>query len=233
MSKVAPLIIADIETSGLIPTVNAITEIALTAIDSITLEEMDRYESVIAPYDNKNGPCVYEPKALSYSGMTMDQINKGQSAKVVANELEAFFKKNTVKMRFGMGKPILCGHNFLLFDKPHIDHFMWLFNKVKLKTVVLDEKNKIHQVDYDSTLYQKETFDTLNWTRHTWVGNDALANNKLATACEAVGIPLMDAHRAMNDTEANRDLMKYYLQSLRTGTTEKKKEERVRDTFKF
>ena len=42
-----------------------------------------------------------------------------------------------------------------------------------------------------------------------------LPDNTLANACKANGIELIDAHRAMADVEANAELVKSYLRSLR------------------
>ena len=237
MAKVPNIIVGDIETGGYVYHKHALTEIALIAIDTVTLEEIDRYEAVIAPYNHKDGTQVeYTPAALQYSGMTMAKIEAGRPAKEVAEELNSFFsskKKDGIEIHTGgvNGKPVLCGHNFWKFDKPFIDYFLWLHGKAKLKTTELKGKKDPFAVIEFDTPYNSYVEDSLYWTRWKYANTD-IPNHKLATACEYTDVALMDAHRAMNDTEANKELKVEFLKSLR-GTGEARIIERVRDEFRF
>jgi DNA polymerase III alpha subunit (gram-positive type) len=63
-------------------------------------------------------------------------------------------------------------------------------------------------------------------------------NHKLGTACETAGVPLIDAHRAMNDVEANTELVRFFLRLLRGDGRSGEAvmatvKERARATFKF
>lgn len=217
--KVANLIVWDLETGGLDYKVNPIVEIAMIAIDSVTLEEIGRYEAIIAPYNLENNvPAIYDQRALAYNGMTMEKINKGKEAKQVANEIIDFCKSVTKPIKFGAGLPIAVGHNIVSFDIPFLTYFLKLFKK-----------------EY-STIFQPMSIDTLLWSRMKWSEDDSIQNHKLETACSEVGIELIDGHRAMNDVEANAKLVVNFLNNLRStsSTTEEVVvTKRYRDTFNF
>lgn len=234
-AKVPNIIVGDIETGGFSPYKCAITEIALIAINPVTLEELGRYEAVIAPYKRKDGKQVeYHQAALDYSGMTMAKIEAGVPAKQVATEIKAFVKQFSV----GTKKPVLCGHNFHKFDKPFIDVFLWTMGVIKLKKLVISGEKDLKLVDEDriiiekfDTPYQEYVEDTLHWTYWRFAATD-IPNHKLGTACEFAEVPLTDAHRAMNDTEGNTKLMITNLKALR-GSGEAIVEKRIRDEFRF
>lgn len=216
--QVANIAVWDLETGGLKHDRDAVVEIAMVVLDSTTLEIVDRYESIIAPYKLKSGVDVlYDPKALAYNGISMSKIqSEGRDAKQVAKEIQAFCKKHKKGIRGGNGKLISCGHNIEKFDIPFLETFLGNFS-----------------VKYDD-LFVPWPLDTLWMTRLKWSEDGSIKDHKLETACNGVGIQLIDAHRAMNDVEANADLVKSFLLSLRQqgGFVEQKKE-RPRETFRF
>lgn len=227
--KVANLIVFDIETGGRVPEDCAITEIALVAIDTVTLEEIDRYEAIIAPYCHKDKTEVtYEKAALDYSGMTMAKIQAGKPAKEVADDLESFFKKHKAKIKFN-GLPILAGHNAHAFDIPFLLYFLWLHGKVKLK-----KSERTDRCFYENKLFASWDLDTLFITRMMWAEDGSIVNHKLGTACEKAGHPLFDAHQAMNDAAGNADLLRFFIRNLRSeGEKSVKTVDTVRKNFKF
>lgn len=216
--KVANIAIWDLETGGLKYDTHALAEIAIIIINSETLEEIDRYEAIVAPYKLPNGEMVqYDQRALDYNGLTMRKIEAGEDARTVAKSIESLCKKHKVKLRGNAGKLISSGHNIDEFDIPFFKFFLSIF-----------------KVDYYS-LFQKSSLDTLLITRMRWPKDGEILNHKLGTACEKAGVDLIDAHRAMNDVEANTNLVKYFLSSLRQsgGSIAIETEERPRVRFRF
>lgn len=195
--KVGNIIVYDIETGGFSKEQNGLAEIAMIALDIVTLEEVDRYEAVIAPYDNLDGVRVtYTKEALAINGLTMRQIEGGKPAKQVVLEIIAFAKKHKRVSK----KPMLCGHNIEKFDNPWIDYF-FLCNK----------KDAAQH-------FENWCIDTMWWAGMKWpeVGeNESLLDHKLGTCCIASGIKLSNAHSAMPDTEANAQLIISFIKSLR------------------
>ena len=58
----------------------------------------------------------------------------------------------------------------------------------------------------------------------------------LTACCEQAGIQLIDAHRAMNDVEANKQLHEYLIKSLRNSNVQNvgnNDTTTVRQTFQF
>lgn len=201
-------IIFDFETGGLDSAKHAITEVAMLAINGESLEEIDRYSTFIQPY----GGLGYTQEALDLTGITMEMINTGKPARVVANDMVKFFKAT------GMGrkKPILCGHNILAFDIPFMEV---LFNE--------------HKKDLYSSINEHEFLDTMWMSRHIWT--DPSMKHNLTVACEREGVEIIDAHRAINDVASNTELLKSYLKRLRgAGEISTSKDlHSYRDDFNF
>ena len=146
--QVNNIIVWDIETGGFNKEKEGVAEIAAIAIDSESLEEIGRYEAIIAPYQLPSGEMsVYNPSALAVNGLTMAQINAGLPAKQVAKEFEAFCKTHKKSLRGNPGKLFAAGHNIDDFDIPYFSYFLQLFG-----------------VQFTS-LFQTSTLDTLAWTR--------------------------------------------------------------------
>ena len=202
----ANFVIVDCETGGLKSTDNPIVEICVIAINN-NLEDIGLYSSIIAPYGNYQ----ITQGALNANGMTLEQIKSGKPSDQVIAELIDFLRP----LKMGREKPILCGHNIDHFDIPFIDEF-FTFHKKKVSDYFND----------------KFTIDTLWWSRVAWQES---TNYQLATACFNAGIELVNAHRAETDTNANKDLVKYFLKNLRGEGMSKDKvqEERFRSTFQF
>ena len=217
----AAIVVFDIETGGFLREDHqyGICEIALLAIDSETLEEVDRYEAIIAPYVTKSGELTeYTESAFQVHGIPMSKIEEGKSAKEVAGDIIKFLKSVGAGGRFG--KPILSGHNIEDFDIPFVVQFMELQKK-----------------DLSKVVNNSFTLDTVWLTRLTYQGPLKLKDNSLGSACESNQIELVDAHRAMNDVEANAELVKAYIRRLRgvglEGGISSEKKERFRVNFQF
>lgn len=214
----ANIIVFDLETGGFLTKDHTygIAEIGAIAINSETGEELGRYEAIIAPYKTFDGSMTqYTEQALNINGLTMNQINNGKDARVVAKEFIAF--ANAMKVKGRVGLPILAGHNINDFDIPYLEQFFELLS-------IDASKN-----------FSSSTFDSLMWSRLKFMGS--LTSNGLSDSCNACGIELVDAHRAMADVEANVQLVKHYLDLLRgiggSGQIQSQSIVRPRVDFKF
>jgi len=203
-SSISNIVVFDLETSGLKSEENAIIEIACCPI-SFDLKNLKEYESgVMSVYDNR----VVDKGALMANGITMSQIDSGRSSKAVIEELCQYLSDLTV----GRNKPVLAGHNIDKFDIPFLQDFFETHKK---------DISKFVNIDF--------TIDTMWWARLMW---PEAQNYKLGTCCESAQIELVNAHRAINDTRANRDLVKYFLNNFRSESSQTK-QSRYRDTFEF
>jgi DNA polymerase III alpha subunit (gram-positive type) len=200
------IIVCDLETGGLKSSENPITEVAMCAFDE-KLDDVGEYTSVVAPYNDK---LIYTEGALKANGMSMELIRSGKTSDMVIEEMCEFL----VKQKRGRNLPVLCGHNFKGFDLPFLQEFFNYHKKDLSKYVNLDF-----------------VIDTMYWSRLKWIES---ANYKLHTCCSNLGVELVDAHRALADTRANKELMKKFVVSLRgDGQGSDYKEKRHRETFQF
>ena len=209
MSWESNIIVFDLETGGLITKagIPPVTEVAMVCLNYEDLSDGGEYSSLIKPY---TGLENYNKMALEVSHITIDMLNKeGKDPESVLKEIIAFLKKNG-----GKKKPILCGHNCDEFDLPIIDKFFSDFGE-----------------DISKYVESRFSIDTMWWAR---IGIPELANYKLGTCLENKNIDITQAHRALNDTKATKELVKGFLQGLRQQVTVVSEEkEPFRNTFKF
>lgn len=198
-------LVFDVETGGLKAETDAILEIAFCPMDN-ELNDLKEFESgIIKP----NSRAINEG-ALKANGITRDQIAKGDDEKEVFQRVASYLKT----LKKGRALPIPCGHNIDKFDLGFL--YLWF---------------EEHGESLDKYINLDHTFDTLLRAREVF---PELTNYKLGTVCQEVGISLVDAHRAITDTRANKDLVKYFMEGvrgLRGGVAEG--EVRIRNTFEF
>lgn len=197
MSYYKRYIVYDLETGGLVAKRHAITEIAMIALDGDTLEEVGRYEVLIAPYD-----ALYTQEAADISEISYEMLEKeGVSIEEAFDGLLDFLDEQKI----GSMKPVLVGHNIKKFDNDFLDEQLFKrFNKKMSKYVN----------DY--------VVDTLEESRRKF--KDA-AKHTLGAACAEVGVVMEQAHRAMADAMANSKLFVKMEQG--GGNTEVKKKKRI------
>jgi DNA polymerase III alpha subunit (gram-positive type) len=195
----------DLETSGLSAKKNAICEIAISPMDNELIDLPEYHSGIIKPYDNRE----ISDGALEHNGITRQQLAEGRESSEVFKELIDYIKS----FRKTAAKIILCGHNILKFDNPFLEDF-FSFHKKDLYKYVTD----------------KDHIDTMWWARKAW--NESV-NYKLGTCCSNAGIELVDAHRAISDTRANKNLVKYFLKNLRGEGQLIKEEIKHREGFQF
>lgn len=217
--KTADFVVFDIETGGFLNKMEevGICELAAIILDSDTLEEKARWDTIIAPHKLANGNLsTYTQGALDVNMLTMAKIEAGMEAKQAAKEFNDLCNAHKKPLKFGQGRLIPVGHNINDFDIPWVRYFMNLFN------YNLDD------------IFNPFTIDTMWISRVCWAKDGCIVDHKLATSCKQAGINLIDGHRAMADVESNAELLKYFIQNMRCeGEGVKKEVENYRETFKF
>lgn len=201
----ANFVVFDLETGGLSHEKNPVLEVAMFVLDS-NLEYGDEYDSLIKPY----GDLAIQQQALDANGIDLSIVEKiGKDVDVAVNDIIKFLQKQ----KSGKEKPILVGHNIDKFDIPFLDA-MFTFCKKDLSKYVNDNF----------------TIDTMWWSRICWQESP---NYKLGTCIQNAGIELVNAHRAVADTKATRELLKKFLKGLRGEGVAMVEEKRTRESFQF
>lgn len=211
----------DLETGGLITKTTGIppiTEIAMISLNYADLSDGIEYSSLVKPYVSLDR---YTQIALDTSHITIDMLEKGgKSPEVVLKECVSYLKKVGERK-----KPILCGHNLDAFDLPIIQKFFEDFGE-----------------DITKYVETKFSIDTMWWSRF---GMPSSPNYTLGACLQEKNIDILQAHRALSDTRATKELVRVFLQNLRgsgplTTSTESvqsrpvvEKQSSFRNTFKF
>lgn len=201
----ANFVVFDLETGGLFSEKNPVLEVAMFVLTN-GLEDGDEYNSLIKPY----GDLTIEKEALDANGIDLSIVEKiGKDVDVVVDEIIKFLQKQKARKE----KPILVGHNIDRFDIPFLNA-MFTHCKKDLSKYVNNEF----------------TIDTLWWSRLCWSESP---NYKLGTCIQNAGIELINAHRAVTDTRATRELVKKFLKGIRGIGFTATEEKRVRENFQF
>lgn len=218
-------IIFDFETGGFNPEENPAIELAAVAIRGDNFEELGRFNHIIKPY---NDNLKYEDGAYKVHGISKYEAeNFGTPLKDVVKEFISFCKVN----KKGKGKSeanVLVGHN-PQFDIKFL-HQIFNYAKIKMK----DEYFK-GDIDFYGN-FNPVVIDTIDEARKLWQEDDSIRYN-LSSCIERAGLELTDAHRAMNDVLATRDLFVWFIQKLRNnqdnieGQVNLVKKIRARDTM--
>jgi DNA polymerase III epsilon subunit-like protein len=225
-SNINSVVVFDCETGGLDSapdpkdkTINPITQIALQSFELTDFKEINRYQDYVLPYDNP----VYDDKALAYTGITLQLLHlKGKQIKeVVKNLCSKFEEANTARSK--IKKPILLGHN-ILFDIGFLQYAFY-FCKVDLSKYI-----QVQERGYNKGM--PVFFDTMWMMRQRFAGEDIKYN--LGECCRIMGVDLTDAHDAMNDVTATKELFVKLVRGMRSdGGEETQKQQKQRIKFQF
>lgn len=202
--KVSPYVVLDFETGGLDKKKSAITEIAMYAITGDTLGEIGRYETLIQPYGKE-----YHPKALEVTGLTLEKLEaEGKPFHIVCEEVTEFLKKANVYNSTTGYKPIIVAHN-AMFEFGFIQH-------LEVEGGIPMSKLLHGQEDYYGH-FAPATIDTMFLAKFLWAANVRQTKYTLDAVMERAGIPLIDAHRAMNDVLPSTDFFKWVIKMMRAA----------------
>lgn len=216
MSKINSAIVIDFETGGLDCKKNPAIQVAYQAVQLDDYKLILEYSSYIQPYDG----LEIQKAATDYSGITYEMMMSGLDTKRLVKKLcEDFTEANTSK-NFRT-KPFLVGHN-IGFD---IGFLLYLFNKEKV------DISKFLNCNHG----MPTSIDTILLAKQKWANDPTVSKYNLGACVAKAGIALTDAHDALNDVRATKELFFYFTNNLRTGgaISEESKAIRVRNHFKF
>lgn len=196
-------IVLDTETGGFNPDQNLLTQIGFLVIDGFTMQEKYRYNTYIYPYDEQH---YISKQAADLTGITIDKLKReGKPLKVVLDEISNIWKGFKVSYYL----PVLVGHN-ISFDQIFLEYvFDYVYGKGT-------GKNGVCKM-YDFIL--KSSIDTMILSRQKFV-NDEVANFKLETIGDYLGISNLSAHDAFADVEQTAELFKYFMNCMRNESVE-------------
>lgn len=221
------LIFLDFETGGLSAQTAAVTEVAAIAIKGDTLEKIDLVSTYVQPYYSDQ--YKYEQGALNATGITFEDMESGLPIKEVVDQLISLFAKADLYPRNKGAKPILVAHNSG-FDKAFLIQIFTHCKKMKeLEKLVYGKENFWGY-------FEPEMIDSVALAKMTWGNDEDMVNFKLGTCISKAGIDLNDAHRAINDTLALKDMCVKLIGKLRSeGATEEETTSagRYRNHFQF
>ena len=170
------------------------------------LLQSDKYRDMAKLYFDK----TYNPQALRVTHMTSEMLfEEGKDIDEVVGDIVNLIQKYTV----ANSKPILAGHNIKKFDCAF------------LEKLLMRKGHDLYKMTCDSQM-----IDTLEWARLRWFD---LPSYSLGVCCNAVGLTLKEAHRALPDTEANAQLLITMLKGLRGQGSSETKYERRKFNFNF
>lgn len=236
----------DFETGGLDPVRCACTQIALEAIRLDTLEVFDRYAAYIAQYCKQELGAArrkvlrskhelaqptermdYEPRALEYSGITMERLEaQGVDLKEVAGAVLRFAERATLS-KDTQCKPVLIGQN-ITFDIGFLTQLMSYAGLTKEY-----EKTFAGKTDFYGN-FQPLYLDTILLARLALAADTGVTSYKLELVAERLGIELDDAHDAGADVAATLEIVRVCAARMRNSegaVTETAPKEKTRNHF--
>jgi len=195
MSYAQPFFVIDTETGGLPSNLKkeatlevALTEIAVVVVSNENLEIIDKASWLIKPYADD---LIFDPYAAKVSGI--DRKMCETQGVPITKAFEDF--KGLIKAHVkGKKKPYLVGQNLIDFDYDFINNFLLL-----------------HKTSIDG-LFSSELKDTMIISREKWPSE---RKHNLGAICERLGIPYVQAHRALPDTEMTAKVFIEFMKLLR------------------
>ena len=224
----------------------ACTQIALEAIRLDTLEVFDRYAAYIAQYCKQELGAArrkvlrskhelaqptermdYEPRALEYSGITMERLEaQGVDLKEVAGAVHRFAERATLS-KGTQCKPVLIGQN-ITFDIGFLTQLMSYAGLTKEY-----EKTFAGKTDFYGN-FQPLYLDTILLARLALAADTGVTSYKLELVAERLGIELDDAHDAGADVAATLEIVRVCAARMRNSegaVTETAPKEKTRNHF--
>jgi len=200
MSYKLPYFVIDTETGGLpdklkkqATTEVALTELAVVVLDNVTLKVIDKGSWLIKPY--KEG-LIYDPYAAKASGIDKKMCEEqGIDFEQAFKEFLELIKRNLKATKTKKG--YLVGQKFIEFD---LDFILNMFDYFL----------------FDASEYFSTDFkDTMVFSRDKWPEEN---KHNLQVISERLGIPYVDAHRALADAEMTAKVFTEFMKLLRGET---------------
>lgn len=213
--KINSYVLIDFETGGLdkkkrLHSQNyPITEVAVLAINGVTLDEIVRYDNLIKPYDVK---LIYDPEAARATGITKEMCEKDgvPLRKIVEDLCVVFGEANLHKSK--IARPILVAHNWN-FDRQFLQD---IFRRAGVDLSLYVSGDPDHYGNFIP-----DGIDTIMLCKMLQAEiTDTDTKFKLQDCCERASVDFIDGHRAMNDVESMTDLFRYLAVRLRSGASD-------------
>lgn len=180
----------DTETTGLKPENSGAFQVAMLFKHGMDKTKVWQRLFFLNPLDEEKG-ILYHEEAYETHGVKKETIEGYTKAAEVMPKIASFF------LEYGKGfnddgkfeKMFFAGYN-PSFDWEHLDALFKRYTEYKM-----------------SDFFEPKLLDVLEQVkRATAMGKLNTVNKKLTTVCKSLEIPLVNAHDAMGDIEATREL---------------------------
>ena len=209
------IVVFDLESGGFFPRQHLLCQVGLIVLDP-DLNEVERYAAYVDP--SYNPSLEITPDAQKVHGLTMDFLK--QNGKDIREVLDTFLAIGK-KYKRSYYHPTLCGHNV---------GFDCYFLEAVLKDLGYEEnKYTLQSALYNN--YLKVPLDTMELARRKWKNNE-VADFKLGTLTQFIGIENAKAHDAMGDIEVTAELLRYFLGCM-GGEGDFKQQQKSSFNFQF
>lgn len=170
----------DTETTGTDENVNDVIQVAI--LIDIGGRIVDEFKGVCRPHDF----TTIEPRALEVNGLNIDQLRGFPPPKQLHDDIEKLFGKHVDKYDTG--------------DKFTLAGMRTDFDAQFMKSFFMKCGDK-----WWGSWCNWRHLDLIAFARLLrWTGHLDIENDKLVTICNAIGVPLDNAHDAMADIKATR-----------------------------
>jgi len=213
--KIPAIFIFDFETGGLDKKNNLhsqvvpVTEFACVGINGVTLEEVIKYDNLVKPYSDT---LQYQAQAAQITGITKEKCQReGIPLKQLVEDICTVFTE-LQELSSKTFKPIICAHNSG-YDVPFLQD---IFARCKV-----DLSKYIQGYNDNLGNFTPYHIDTIAMAKLLW-GDVTDTDTKfgLEPCLMKAGLEISDSHRALNDTLALTDLLRYMIVRMRSGTSE-------------
>lgn len=180
----------DTETTGLEPESSGAFQIAMLYKHGADKTKVWSRLFYLNPLDDERG-IIYHEEAAKIHNVSKSDIEKFDKAEIVMPKIVAFLTEygKDFKENAAFEKLFFAGYN-CPFDWNHLDALFKRYTKFQM-----------------SDFFEPKTLDVLEQVkRATEMGKIATENKRLGTVCKSIGVSLENAHDALGDITATRDL---------------------------
>lgn len=213
--KINSYVLMDFETGGIdnkngnhcqiVP----ITEVAVLALNGVTLEEIIRYDNLVKPYDDR---LQYQPAAAALTGITRELCERDgvELSQVVEDLCQVFTEANIYNSK--TARPKIVAHNAPFERQFLVD----IFNRCKV-----DLSKYVSGANDAYGHFVPDMLDTQDFAKACWAETTNKEDKfKLSYCSQKAGLDVIEGHRAMNDVIPSADLIRYFFTRLRSGSSQ-------------